>query len=74
MEFEHDYKQHLVVREVPVQKEECIDGSNGSVSYTHQAEELSEADLDKLAKLAILHKSVKFESAKLGTRRVGELF
>ncbi|PCH01316.1 Pyoverdine biosynthesis [Penicillium occitanis (nom. inval.)] len=64
VEFEHDYKQHLVIREVPVQKEECIDGSNRSVSYTHQAEELSEVDLDKLAKLAILHKSVKFESAK----------
>lgn len=60
--FEHGYKHHLVIREVPVQKEECIDCSNGSVSG--KAEELSDADLDKLAQLAILHKSVKFESAK----------
>ncbi|EED22840.1 pyoverdine/dityrosine biosynthesis protein, putative [Talaromyces stipitatus ATCC 10500] len=70
VEFEHHYKQHLVIRDKSVQKEECfcIDCSNGSVSdgnhSTSQAGELSEADLDKLAKLTILHKSVKFMSDK----------
>jgi hypothetical protein len=65
VEFEHGYKQHLVVREVPVQKEECNSGPIPDGDQTSNlTEELSEVDLDKLARLAILHKSVKFESAK----------
>lgn len=65
VEFEHGYNQHLLIKEIPVEREkECINCTNGSISDSDQAEELSEGDLDKLAKLAILHKSVRFESAK----------
>lgn len=65
VEFEHGYKQHLVIREVPVQMEKCANELAADDDQTKdRAGELSEADLDKLAQLAILHKSVKFESAK----------
>lgn len=65
MQFEHGYKQHLVIREMLVQKEECISELVPDDDQpNNQTGELSEVDLDKLAKLAILHKSVKFESAK----------
>lgn len=65
VEFEHGYKQHLLIREVPVQKEECANELVADDNQTNnKAGELSEADLDRLAQLAILHKSLKFESSK----------
>lgn len=65
VEFDHNYQQSLVVKEKKIQKGGHETNGDGSHTDCNQntKQELSDADLDKLATLAILHKSVRFESA-----------
>jgi hypothetical protein len=69
VEFEHYYQQNLVVKEKKIEsdvsgsKHTDADAVPATESNPDTKQELSEADLDKLASLAILHKGIKFESA-----------